>query len=306
MTLAWAGWLVRVPAHWQVLGVEGDWASGRFTAGVEAETSLQIGWQRLPRRPGFDPDEWLYRRSHHAAQGRDLVRGWPKPAGFSNTAWVTDGAGRRDEARPSNWYGYAPMAHLAIELTVQPELLREYQHELMEHVVPSLRAISSSTCSMWSVYDVAFVAPAGFAIVNWRLDPGDVALLALAADATQRLALRQTYPATEALAHRELAEWLRVPAFPTRRRLQLSAQPQPLQISSWGRTLTGLQAYGIRRLPFPLGKWRPVRTACAVAHDQELDRLLLVELDSEEDLQDELVLPSIESMNWVRFRADPL
>jgi hypothetical protein len=43
-----------------------------------------------------------------------------------------------------------------------------------------------------------------------------------------------------------------------------------------------------------------------VAHDQELDRLLLVELDSEEDLQDELVLPSIESMNWVRFRADPL
>lgn len=142
---------------------------------------------------------------------------------------------------------------------------------MLEDILPGLRVTAKDEPCRWSLYDVAFVSPAGFELVRRHLFSGDIAL-GLAKGKQEGLLLRQVYPAALAIERRPLERWLAETPFKERRRAP-TVRPD-----KWQRNgMNGILRRGHRRLPSPMG-WCSSRYSTAIAAvDEKLDRVLIAE-----------------------------
>lgn len=308
-TLAWAGWMIRIPPEWRPLEIRGGFDSGKMVIGDAASPILQLKWSRPGR---FDPDKWARRRNRardDAQGGRafasatgQVKAGVPAPGGFAVLDWRPQARAARKLIR-AIWAGWSKMAGLLVEAVVfaqdRPSVLRQANGR----VLPSLVASAPDAPAGWAVFEASFRTPPGFDVVGRRFQPGSMAMMFAAKG--QHLMLRQAYPRAAALARRDLAGWLRAEPFgPQRRLFYPGGEPQAWTVESFGQQLAGLIRTGRRRLPVPLG-WAGRRyTVQAVVQDDRLDRLLLAEHSSARDVGDGVVSDAISQMNWALLEKD--
>ncbi len=291
--LAWAGWRLELPRACEPLKLSGTPDKGQMIVGDNDCAMLLLQWTRAPRRGAFDGRAWVVERLRKLG----LHPGDRPPAREHFTACGWARAVQTEEGKQTtHWFGYDRRAGLLLRVTVNgvlPEALRE---ALEEQVLPTLRPLPEDEPSTWSMYEISFVAPAGFALSQRHLYSGDVALeFARGADAT--LLLRQVYPGDLALGRRTPEQWLECYPFHVHRRpRKASLRTEPWQ-SSRRPELSGVRRHVWQRLPVPMGWCSPRQSSALAVHDTALNRLLLVELRSRTTPDDALCMRAIEQMN---------
>jgi hypothetical protein len=172
----------------------------------------------------------------------------------------------------------------------------------METLLPGVRCSKASDATRWAVFDVSFVSPPHFDLVERHLYSGDIALRLAARQ--EGLILRQVYPATTALARRPIARWLRASPFKEHRRLRGKTPPQKWTVHRGGYALAGVKSHGRKKLAFPLGWAAPRYHVAAAVAEEALDRLLIADHSSARDLGDRVVRKALQDMNWAKHKQE--
>jgi hypothetical protein len=253
---------------------------------------FSLQWERL-KRPLADGPNWVAERLQRHGT---LPDGLPPAAEhFSACGWA-HGMQTEEDKQTTYWYGYAAPAGLVLGVTVNGVLPAAVRAQITGPVLSSLRATPTGADSIWSMYDVSFVAPAGFELAQRHLFSGDVAL-EFQRGRRETLLLRQVYPGDLALGRRSFERWLGAYPFKEHRRLR----PRGLTIEPWPATaraeLTGLRRRGRKRLGVPLGGLAPRWTYAVAAHDRDLNRLLIAEHLTVTEPDEAVCVAAIERMN---------
>lgn len=271
--LAWAGWRLEVPEDWRPLQLLGTALKGQMIVGDAMCALFSIHWEHLTRGPMPDGQRWVAERlKRHGV----LPDGEPPAADhFSACNWA-HGVQSEEDKQTTYWYGYAASAELLLGLKVNGVLPAEQRAQVTGQVLPTLRTFSADAESTWAMYDLSFVIPAGFQLVQRHLFTGDVAL-EFRRNRDETLLVRQVYPGDLALERRSFERWMDIYPFTEHRRLRRSeTTTQPWRLGA-RQELTGFRRLGRKRLGFPLGVMSP-RWSCALAaHDRRLNRLLIAE-----------------------------
>lgn len=271
--IAWAGWLMDVPATWRPLKLQGDPDKGTLMIGDAERPIVLVQWWRPPTDV-FDVEKWFEQRFRKL--GTVPVPGAPSPERFTKTAWRPDLATREDASK-TIWSGYSAAAGLLVEVIVTSITEEKLRNAIFRTMVPAIRVSGKDEHCRWSMYDVSFVSPPRFELTQKHLFSGDIALR-FARGRRETLLMRQVYPAKLAMSRRSLERWLEATPFPERRTLR-----SPVK-EAWRRggprPLEGIRMCGWKRLPSPLGRCAARYSRAVAAVDGELDRLLLAELQT--------------------------
>lgn len=302
ITLAWAGWSMRVPPDWRPIEINHAAGRGSMLVGDSTSAIVQVKWSVLAAgaRDGFDPKRWAQRRVGRLPPAGGQKAGVPSPAGMVVLAWSPAESGPKGVTR-SIWHGWSKSAGLLIEAVVYSADRPELGAMVRGEVLSSLSTRAAGDPTDWSVFDVSFRTPARFDLAERRLSPGHMAML-FAGPRQERLLLRQVYPTAAALARRDLAGWLRSEIFPQRRRFYPRGDGEPLSADCFGQRLVGLIRRGLTRYPWPFGWVGSRHTVQAAVEDPRLDRLLLVEHECRGKASDETAADAVAAMNWARFQ----
>lgn len=271
--LAWAGWRLEMPATWQPLKLTGTPARGEMMVGDSTCALFRVQWER--RRHALDQAgrDWVADRiqRHGVLPDRDP----PAASHFTACGWAC--SVQSEEEKPTTyWYGYSAAAELLLGVTVNGVLPAAVRAVVTEQVLPSLRATPAAADSLWAMYDLAFVAPAGFELSRRHLYSGDVAL-EFVKGRRETLWLRQVYPGDLALERRSFERWLDTNPFPRSRQWRT----KETTTTAWSHPArpewTGCRREGWHRLAWPLG-WVAPRAGVALAvQDRRANRLLIAE-----------------------------
>lgn len=289
---------MRIPRHWRPLKIEGGQRSGNLTLGDSARAIAQIKWLRAEGRR-FDGARWVRRRCGAGCKkGKNpdaAILAKANPAGFSAV-----GVSLARKGKMTVWHGYCPDGKLAMEITVNMGVDEASRGTLMRMTIPSLLAAAAADPTRWAVFETSFQLPEGFDVADKVLRSGYIALKCAGAG-RRSLVVRQIYPAKLALERKSLDQWLGARPFPTRKKILTAGDAEEWAVSSFGRQIEGRICRGWKQLASPLsfigGRW----FVAAVAHDTELDRLLLAEYDSPRPEGDDAVAEAIAQMNWAHF-----
>jgi len=265
--IAWQGWEMPVRPDWRPLGIAGDRAAGSMMIGLPQMPALQVKWRRL-RRGGLDAPGWLLQRFRI---GRPDAAA-PLPRGFDSASWKL-GHGLRRGGHLSVWIGANAATATVVEVTATSLGGAALEEAVFGSCVPAMALRRPDEDWAWALHGIGFRVPGDFALARRHLYAGDIAL-EFVGPQRQSLELRQVYPGELALSRRTPRRWLDASPFPSRRR-RLRGAEGPWSDAS-GR-LAGLCLPGRHLIPFPLQKLRPRESAAILAHDRDLDRLLIAE-----------------------------
>jgi hypothetical protein len=287
--LAWAGWRLEMPATWQPLKLTGTPAKGRMIVGDSTCAMFSIHWERLKGSAIPDARAWVTER----LKRHGVLPGGSPPGRkhFTACGWAY-GVQTEEDKQTTYWYGCSADAQLVLGVTVNGVLPADLRDQVTGQVLTSLRVTPAGADSTWAMYDVSFVAPAGFELARRHLYSGDVAL-EFRRGRRETLLLRQVYPGDLALGRRSFEGWLATYPFLEHRRLRrVSVTTEP--DGAWRR--------GEKRLGFPL-EWVASRRTCALAvHDPRLNRLLIAEHMASAPPDEAVCRAAVERMN--RFQRE--
>lgn len=263
--LAWQGLTVPIQEDWRPLRIEGDYKDGAIAVGHMDGPVFQLRWLRPPE--GYDADRWIAKRTKSVAAGQTSENP-PRPDDFEPVSWIRSLAVRQESVK-TVWWGYAKKAHVLVEILVTNLSDEATNRWFLRRSLPKLTATAKDEKCPWSIYSSRCVIPPGYVLNRKRLAAGDIAL-EFTGDKGRKLLVRQVFPAMLALQRRPYAGWLRDRVFKERREFRKETEvtrDHGLQMN-WK---------GWKRVPFPLGFVLPHRCESVIAHDESLDRLLIVE-----------------------------
>jgi hypothetical protein len=287
------GWLVRVPANWRPLDIEGDWKRGRMMVGDSESAIFQISWRR-PRWKRFKPERWVRRALKRSVVKESDPQSGPSSPDARCIAWIPGEMGQG--FGKTVWYGYSEKVRLLLEIVVGGPVEMKQRRPVAKKVIPSLEVFGPGDPTQWIVFDVGFELPPGFRCTERKLGLGDMALR-FDTRGGKRLVVRQVYPAELALSRRKIERWLVNRPFKEQRRFRKLEDPRPWTVDSFGRTLEGMIVRGRKRLAFPFGRIRPRFSSAAAVRDPDLDRILMVEYDQPADDGEALIRRLLGRMN---------
>ncbi len=300
--LAWAGWRLELPRTFEPLKLSGTPDKGQMIVGDNDCAMLLLQWTRPPQRGAFDGRAWVVERLRKLGLHPDPEDRPPAHEHFTACGWAR-AVQTEEDKQTTHWFAYDHRARLLLRVTVNgvlPEALRE---TLEQQVLPTLRPQPEDEPATWSMYDLGFVAPAGFALSQRHLFSGDVAL-EFVRGPHETLLLRQVYPGDLALGRRTHEQWLDCYPFPLHRRPRRASLRTEPWCSSRQPGLSGLRRHVWQRLPVPMGWCSPRQSSALAVHDTVLNRLLLVEHRSRSTPDDTLCTRAVEQMNaGCRVRA---
>lgn len=295
--LAWEGWSVKIPADWRPLKIDGNHGRGSMMVGNAEKAIMLVKWWRPEDRPSFSVEEWLKHRFKKLGTVPTEEPSAPRPNGFSKTAWVVE-LESKDGSSKTIWYGHAPAAGMVLEVVLNCNVEKYLQQKVIKKILPGLQVNSRNEETPWALYEVSFLSPQGFILNQRHLCSGDVAL-EFVKGKTETLLVRQVYPAGLAMKRRTYERWLEEYPFKEHRRFKLQT------IKHWEhnvpRRMTGMKRYGWKQLSFPLGFCSRRFSSAVAATDEEIDRTLIAEYMSRQDMADDVVVKAIERMNWTYY-----
>ena len=269
---------MRIREEWCPLRIEGAWDRGMMMVGNSYEAAFQIKWWR-PGKARFNAAAWLNRRARQVG-GAAAELSIARPAGVTDSRWVPS-ARIKGGGEMSIWYGWAPAGRVVLEVTVNGAVSEQTQRFVTDQVLPTITVTSEDEATRWAVFEIGFVSPPGFRIVNRYLKSGDMALRFSGPDRAL-LTVRQVYPASIAQDRRPLEKWL--DAFPKspgeRRCYRASGAARPWRVEApTAGAWEGLCREGRKVFAWPLAGLASRVSVAAGVVDGELDRLLLAEDD---------------------------
>jgi hypothetical protein len=292
LTFAWASWSLRVPPDWRPLGVAGKAREGSVLLGEGHHERIRVQWITPRRRLlGFNPRRWV-RSQLRTMAGWGAVRDeGPSPEGFEAIAFAPEG--RRAHHRPG-WCGWHEPAGLGLLLTLRTDD-ETAQREVLERILPTVRARPSGEPTDWSLLEASFRTPAGMELAAQKLNVGDLAIAVKARG--RRMMVRQVYPADIALGRRTMENWLTYPPLQGIWRVRGEPDVRAWSLRVEDRACTGLLRRGEKRVKFPM-HWLGGRTSTAACVlDEGRNRLLIAEHDQTGPGDESPVREAIEAMN---------
>ncbi|MCG3178468.1 MAG: hypothetical protein BIFFINMI_00795 [Phycisphaerae bacterium] len=299
--LAWGSWRMRIPPRWRPVKIEGDSRGGRIYLGADEAMVLQVKWRRM-QAENFDPHAWIRTRLASDASAAVPQEQTPRTDDFPLAAWAPRVASA-DGNKAALWYGWSPRARLVLELVFNVTDDRSVARTAEDLLLPSLGSAAADEPGVWAVYGASFRSPPGLELVGRELFPGRISLRL--ASGGRVMALQQLFPAELSLSRRELGRWVGYMPFRERRRRAGPPDGEPCEFESLGRSLPGVIRYSYKQFGYPMHWIARRRNVAAVAHDAELDRLLLAELDSPGGWDEDAVREAIAAMNWDRGPGEP-
>lgn len=285
-----------MPREWQPLKLSGTPGKGQMVVGDSTCAFFIVKWERSKAGGLTDGQRWVAERLKQHG-----VLPQPEPPAedrFTACGWA-QGVQTEEGKETAYWYGYAEQARLLVGVTVNGALPEADRARVIREVLPTLRTTPVGSETAWAMYDVSFLAPAGFELAQRHLFSGDVAL-EFARGKRETLLLRQVYPGELALGRRSCEKWLESYPFNEHRRLRRSN----LKVEPWRAatrsSLSGLRRVGWKRLPSPLGWCAPRKTCALAVHDEDLNRLLIAEHMTPGDPDQSLCDVAIQGMNAER------
>ena len=292
--LAWCGWQMKLEPGWRPLRISGGWGHGTMAVGDEEAPVFQVKWLRVDRDK-LDFEKWARRRSR-ALKVRNF-RPAPTPDGFTAAAAAPDTRGFEDTADlTSVWLGFSRAAGLVLEIVMNLDAAKKARRFVSREALPGMTAYPAGSCMRWAVFGGSFESAAGYRLAVTRLLLGDLALLF--ENGKDWLMLRQVYPASIALSRRPLDKWMQTRAFKEYRRYRQISPVERTEIECFGRRLEASRCTGVKQARWPLSAIAPRETITFAAKDIDMDRILIVELDSRKRPDERVVREAFASMNW--------
>ena len=282
-----------MPREWQPLKLEGTPEKGQLIVGDSTCAMFIMKWERSSRKAEADGAKWVRDRF----QKHGVIPDDDPPAGQRFTACGWKKSVQTQEGKETvYWYGYSEQARLLLGITVNGVLPGHVLRKIVRDVLPSLEAVPASEGTVWAMYDVSFRAPAGYELLQRHLFSGDIAL-EFAKGRDETLMMRQVYPGGLALSRRPVEKWLDLYPFKEHRKVRRSTR----NVCQWKHEersdLSGTMRSAWKRLPAPLGWCSPRYSRALAVHDQNLNRLLIVEHMAKGDPGESVCAEAVEMMN---------
>jgi hypothetical protein len=275
-SLAWSGWSLKIKEGWKPLKIEGEWKKGRMVIGSSSSVLFQIQWKRIPLGK-LVGESWIADRlrSRRVTQ-EDLIKKPEHPIKSTQFhAWVPPGASRKN-LEMGFYYLCDESSGLALEMAFRPEDPECSESFFMRYILPSLTIYTPMESALHAVFGCRFQIPPGYQLRQFRLNSGDIGLR-FSNSAGDRLLAWQVYPARLALARRKLQDWLKYPPFRESRRVRIIKTSTDSSLSFY--------ASGCKMLPFPLGFISRRHYHQLIQHDENQDRLTIIEMDGRKPVE---------------------
>src|SRR5689334_4490647 len=198
-TFAWQGWQLKLPARWNPVKLEGDFAQGSVLIADMHRPQLGLRWRKLGQKR-FDAMRAL--RGEVGALAAARAREWGGEG--EGDGWVK--ARLFLESEPPGrdvWVAHSRASGRAIEI-VHP--LRRRDRVMEDSILPSLADTRPDEACRWAIFDLSCIIPGGFSLARHRLNAGDLTLNF--ACKHQTLTIRQIALAKMALDRLPLEKWL--------------------------------------------------------------------------------------------------
>lgn len=282
--LAWQGLTIPLQDDWRPLKIDGEFKKGSITVGNMDGPVFQLRWLRPSTT--YDGANWIRNRCKATAGGQTSDNP-PRPEGFDISEWI-QGLAIRQESEKTVWWGYSKTAGVLVEILLTNLCSREVNRWFVRHALPRLDVTPPTEDCEWSIYSCRFTVPPGYQLNRKRLAAGDLAFEFLGS-AGKRIIIRQVFPALLALQRRPYQGWLRDRVFKEKRRFQKQRE----SMADDGLQLTWA---GRKKIPFPFGFIAARQCVTEIIHDEDLDRLFIVESEWKKGQGVAPVMPILDSM----------
>jgi hypothetical protein len=282
--LAWQGWKIRLPAGWNPVKLEGDFARGQVLVADMKQPRFGMRWS-TPAAKKVDAFRWTNNALREEV-GR-LAADEARSCGSEN--WIE--ARIYTEPSPPGrdvWVAYSMSSGRLVQIVCP---IDSQEGRCIDDLVLSLADSKADAELAWSVFGLSCRTPPHFRLVSHKLNAGD--LLLNFKHQKQQLSVRQIGIADLALKRQSLAQWLE-----GQRRQQKRYQSEPetatLSLATKdGRQLEGVRSQMHRRRRFFWARHLPVVMTMVALHDAHLNRLVLA------DASDEILAEKLaKSVGW--------
>lgn len=300
----WAGWLTTIPDAWRLIRVDGDSRRGKLGLGDGEAVRLQLAWASVTRRR-FNPERFARRHLRRSIRPRRARRA----AEFE----LIDNARlqpliryRDDEHQLDRYVGYAPDTRRVMDIVCHRTHKRADRFA-RDITIADLTDQPDDKPVRWAFFAVSFTAPERFRHDSATLNLGDMRVRLVRRAGLIRneyLTVRHIYPAELAMMRGDLDYWLDN----TVTEMRQLYRPQRVR---WFRrkavpadvvdtTLGTCRATELRlRYLLRFMLWRyPWRLRALLIHDEQHDRLVLLQLAARPQRMDDLIEQVIDGLCW--------
>ena len=267
---------MRVPASWNPVALEGDFAKGHALLAESGEPRLGVRWRSVAGK--HVTRELLLRAIRDEVGEEAAKRAKPLPDPDIEPDVPLDHLHYVDPNPPGRdvhvWHSACGrLLQLVYHATTRDDVLRG-------EIIPSLGNLSFLPARPWAVLGLSCAVPAELTLKSTRLNAGDLTLEF--ADGRRFVVVRQMALAHLALARAPLTAWLEEQQRPRRLRYRATGRPTNVTIETDdGRPLFGLSSVMRRRRRF-CWRWRVAKDVVTLAlHDAMHDHLVIVEASEE-------------------------
>ena len=304
--LAWAGLILDVPPEYRPFKVEGTARRGMIGLTDEDRVRLELAWG-VPRRRRFDAQRILKRKLLGTMPRKQRGRNASRHIETRDLPAFDPLIGYHDQEQElDRWLGYVPATHRALEIVYHHGTARQ-DRQFRQRILPGLADQTPDQPQRWALFGHHFVTPAGYAYRDSTLNVGDMRVRLTAWHrpwSRAAVTVRLIYPAQLALARSPIDQWLtdhvtgrkRVHRPRYRKLLHRGGIAYQSLDTALGPGLT-CDAH-LRPLLKAISWTQPWRLRTWLIHDQQHDRLLLIDAQDKPNRFDAIVATIVAGLHW--------
>lgn len=283
MIVAWQGWRIEVPDRWSPVKIEGDADAGYLLMADLHRPRLGIRWRKQSGKR-FDAEKVAKRTMREEVGELEAEKALAHEMENWQAALLY-----QDPDPPGRdvLVGYSPASSRLFQVVYHAHH-RERIFE--EKLLPTIADASPKGEMDWSVFELSCRTPAGLQLIKQRMNAGDLCL-SFEGPRRQVATVRQIAPAKLALSRRPIEKWVAE---------QASWRGRQFKLASDVREMAGARGQKVvRRRRFSWMFWIAKGYVVLAKHDEERNRLVIVDASSEE-----LARAVFKSVGWARIAVE--
>jgi hypothetical protein len=302
--LGWAGLLMPIPTSFRLAKIDGKARKGSLVLADDERPRVEIAWATVTRGR-FDAEALLHRRLARVLRVnvRVVAQRVRRVSSDSFDPMVSCDDSTRDFDR---FAGYCPHTRRIIDCAYHRGTPRE-DALVRRHTFGDLIDQRLDQPMRWALFDLSFTAPAGYRYDAAVLNVGDMAVRVSPFEGEYRgpsVTVRQIYPAGVALQRQPLEQWMR-DLLESRRQMyalrQVLGRRRGASYLQAVQTVRGEGLFYDARLRWVMRLlfWRqPPRMGIWLIHDQQVDRLLCIQVADQPQRLQPMLQQVLDGLHW--------
>jgi hypothetical protein len=267
--VCWQGWRIEIPRRWDPIKLEGDHTEGYALFADALRPRLGLRWQSPRKKTDAAQGVKLALRGEVGQLAADEAEPFALPGdGWQSSLLYT-------EPEPPGRDVFSGLSTATGRLLQIAYHAHRREHILAGSILPTLVDLPTDRATPWSVFDLNCVVPGGMQLKSKRLNAGDLGLTF--ADRHHELTIRQIAVATLALQRQDLDGWIADQQKTHKRHHRAAEFCAETTITIANREAQARIGRADRRRRFFLMWSQPREFTTIAAHDQERDRLIILE-----------------------------